>query len=110
PVAKGERSNFADGRVRSGNFILELFTVTLKPHMYGVLGGLPAFREEQREVIGDGFVDPLIPVAGPSDYVAPPLMGDFMIRDNFGKRFLPRGRETSTALRFGGQERKCRDV
>src|SRR5271170_53919 len=75
-----------------------------------MLGRFSALRKEKREVVGEGLVDPLIPVAGPADNVAPPLMGDFVIRDDVSKGFLAGGGESRAILRFGGQERKCRNV
>ena len=101
-----QRANFAARRVRAGDFFLELFAITFEPDAKCMLGGFSAVREEQRKIIRDGFIDPLIPVTGPAHDVAPPLMRDFMIGDDIRKCFLPGGRESGAVLRFGGQERK----
>src|SRR5580765_6395876 len=75
-----------------------------------MLGWLSAVREEQRKIVCDGLIDPLIPVARPTDDVAPPLVGDLMIGDDIRKRLLPCGGECGAVLRFGGQERKRGEI
>jgi hypothetical protein len=47
-----------------------------------------AVGEQYREIAGQSLINPLIAIAGPSDDVAPPLMGDFMKRNQIVKVFL----------------------
>ncbi len=94
----------------AGNFFFELLSIAFEPDAERVLGWLSAVREEQRKIVCDGLIDPLIPVAGPTDDVAPPLVGDLMIRDDIRKRLLPCGRESGAVLRFRGQERKRGEI
>ena len=61
--------------------------------------------EKQREIIGDGFVDPLIAVARPSDNVSPPLVSNFVKWHELAEMFLAAAGEAGTALYIRGQKR-----
>src|SRR5260370_29527595 len=66
--------------------------------------------EKQREIVSDGFVNPLIAVACPADQVAPPLVGDFMIGNQLCEVLLTRGGESRALLSFRGQKGKSGKV
>jgi hypothetical protein len=75
--------------------------------MVRILAGV---SKEHREIIGDGFVDPLIAITGPANDIAPPLVSGFVKRDDLGKEFLGIGVEAGATLSFGREEGVGGDV
>ncbi len=72
--------------------------------MQGVIRVLLGVGEEQGEIICDGFVNPLVAVARPGDDVAPPLVRDFVIRDQLRKVLLAGSAQPGPLLGFRTQE------
>src|SRR5258708_20395173 len=72
--------------------------------MQGVVWILLGVSEEQGEIICDGFINPLIPVARPCDDITPPLVRHFVIRNQLRKVLLAGGVQPGTLLGFGTQE------
>src|SRR5262249_46222197 len=72
-----------------------------------MVGRFLAVREEERKIIRDGFVDPLIAIAGPANDVAPPLMSDFVERNKFPEMLLAHFGEANALLSRGGKKRVC---
>src|SRR6266705_1268047 len=72
--------------------------------MQGVIRILLSVGEEDGEIICDGFVNPLVAVAGPGHDVAPPLVRDLMIGNQLRKVLLAGGAQPGTLLGFGTQE------
>src|SRR4051794_26970477 len=75
-----------------------------------MVGVLLVVGKEQSEIVGDGFIDPLIAVSAPANYVAPPLMGHFVKGDQLGEVFLTAFGKSGTLLGGGRQKRKGGDV
>ena len=71
--------------------------------MQWVIRILVAVGEHQRQITGDGFIDPLIAIAGPTHDVAPPLMGHFVKGHELREMLLARGGKSRLALRFRGE-------
>ncbi len=78
--------------------------------MKSVVRILDGVRKEKREIVGDGFVDPLIAIAGPSNDVAPPLVSGFVKGNDLREKFLSIGIEAGAPLGFGREERVGGDV
>src|SRR5215467_13951681 len=70
----------------------------------------PAICKKQREIVGDGFVNPLIAIAGPANHVAPPLMRYFVIGNQLREMFLAGGAESRALLRLRRKKRKRGNV
>ena len=68
-----------------------------------MIGALLGVGEEKRKIVGDGFVDPLVPVSVPAHDVAPPLMGDFVEGHQLGEMFLSGFGKSGALLGFCGQ-------
>jgi len=69
-----------------------------------VWSGFSWCRRRARQIVCYGFVNPLVAVARPRDDVAPPLMRNFVIRNQLGEVFLAGGGESCALLGFGRQE------
>ena len=91
-------------------FYDQLLAVALQPDAQCVIGIFAGVGEEQREVIGDGFIDPLVVIIGPAHHVAPPLMSSFMKRNNFGEMLLAAAGEAGAALGIGREKRKSGNI
>ena len=88
----------------------ELKAVARKPGVQRVLGIAAGIRKEQREVVGDGFVNPLVAITGPANHITPPLMRDLMIRKQLGKVFLAGRCQSGALLRFRREKGERRNV
>ncbi len=73
----------AGGRSSSGALVRRRLAVAVKPSVEGVVGVLLRIGKKKREIIGDGFVDPLIAVAGPANDIPPPLVSDLVKWNEF---------------------------
>ncbi len=60
---ESQRANIAGGLVGAGSFFDELLAITLEPDTQGVIGISARVGEEQGQIVGDGFVNPLIAIA-----------------------------------------------
>ena len=113
-VKREPKSESADvsGRLHSapGQFLHQALAVAREPYTQRMIGVLLAIGKEQRQVIGNGFVDPLIAIRAPTDHVAPPLVSDFVKRNKLGEMFLPAFCEAGALLRRGRQKRKRGEV
>jgi hypothetical protein len=61
--------------------------------------------KEQRQIIRDGLVDPLVAIRTPADDIAPPLMSDFVNRNEIGEMLLTDVGKSGTVLGLRGQVR-----
>src|SRR5215469_13608872 len=75
--------------------------------MFGISA---AVRKEQCKIVGDGFVNPLVAIAGPAHHIAPPLMRHFVIGNQLGEMFLAAGSEAGALLGFRREEGKRGNV
>src|ERR1043166_5734092 len=66
-----------------------------------MVGSFLAIREQERKIIREAFVDPLVAVAGPTDDIAPPLMSDFVKGNEIVEMFLAAFGEAGALLSFG---------
>src|SRR6266478_805050 len=102
-LAPGWR-NISRWRRCAGRFFHEQAAKAFEPDAESTVRILLGVGEKQREILRDGFINPLVAVAGPANDVAPPLMSHFVVRNQFGEVFLPGRTESGALLRFGGQE------
>ena len=65
-----------------------MLAIATEPDVKGMIRAFLSVGEEQRKIVGDGFVDPLVAIGIPADDVAPPLMGDFVEGYEFGEVLL----------------------
>src|SRR4029077_6330598 len=75
-----------------------------------MIGVLLAVGKKERQVVGDGFVDPLIAIGAPANNVAPPLMSHFVKGHQLREMLLPACGEPGALLRRGRKEGKRGDV
>src|SRR5438067_13171467 len=75
--------------------------------MFGIA---PAIGKEQREIVRDGLVNPLVAITRPADDVAPPLMRNFVIGDELREMLLAAGTKPGALLRFRRKKRKRGNV
>ncbi len=95
--AQGERADISRCFGGARQFLNELPAVAREPNVQSV-------GEEQRQIIRDGFVNPLVAIARPCDDVAPPLMRDFMVGNQLGEMFLGGGAQPGALLGFRTQK------
>ena len=105
-----KRTGIRGGDVRVRSFGGEVLAVTVEPDVKFLVGVFLRVGKEKGEIAGDGFVDPLIAIAGPADHVAPPLMGNFVKGNDIRKKLLAGGRESGALLSFLGKEGECGEV
>src|ERR1051326_6693109 len=75
------------------------------------MAGAPLFvREQQSQVVRDGFINPLIAIGTPTHNVAPPLVSHFMKGHEFRELFLGVFRNSRALLRRRRQERERRKI
>ena len=91
-------------------FYDELLAIALQPDAQGVIGIFAGVGEEQREIIGDGFINPLVVIIGPAHHIAPPLMSGFVKGNNFAEMLLAAAGKSGAALGIGGEKRKGGDI
>src|SRR5258707_5318128 len=84
----------------------QALAVATKPNAKRAVGVFLAIGKQQRQIIGDGLIDPLIAVVAPADDIAPPLVRHFVKRNELCEMLLPGVRQAGAALRGGRQERK----
>src|SRR5271157_2041955 len=108
--AHDERAGFGRRAVFVGSFGEKSLAVAVKPGVESVVRVLLGIGKKKREIIGDGFVDPLIAVAGPAHDIPPPLVSDLVKRKNLREEFLVGRVEAGTLLVFWRQERVRGDV
>jgi len=108
--AHDEGADIGGRKIFVGGFGDEAFAIAIEPEMERLVGIFLGVGEEEGEVAGNGFVNPLIAIAGPADDVAPPLMSDFVKRNNLGIEFLVGGVEAGAALDVGREKRKGGEV
>src|SRR5208337_1074321 len=108
--AHDERAGLGRRAVIAGAFSEKTLAVAKEPSVESVVRVFLRVGKEKREIIGDGFVDPLIAVAGPANDIPPPLMSHFVKRNNLREELLAGRVEAGTLLVFGRQERVSGDV
>src|SRR5579863_9913167 len=81
----------------------KLLAIAPEPNLQGMVGALLRISKEQRKIVGDGLVDPLVAIGVPADDIAPPLMRDFVERYEFGEVLLSVFRESGPLLGLRGQ-------
>ena len=68
-----------------GDFFIEPLAESFEPDAKRTFRIFLGVGEKHGEILRDGFVDPLVTVTGPANDVAPPLMRDFVIGNDFGE-------------------------
>jgi len=80
-VCRGERTDIPRGRRCARRFFHEQAAKAFEPDAESTVRILLGVGEKEREILRDGFINPLVAVAGPANDVAPPLMGHFVVRN-----------------------------
>ncbi len=102
--AHDEGSGIGSGEIFASIFGQETLAFMLQPGVESAVRILDGIGKKQREIVGDGFVDPLIAITGPANDIPPPLVRSFMKGNNLAKEFLAVRVEASAPLGFGRKE------
>ena len=108
--AHDERAALSRGEVVVGAFGEESVCGSAPARRGESVGIFLRVGKKKSEIIGDGFVDPLIAIAGPADDIPPPLVSDFVKGNDSSEEFLGGGVEAGALLGFGREERVSGEV
>src|SRR5260370_41921391 len=75
-----------------------------------MIGVLLAGGKKERQIVGDGFVDPLIAIGATANAVAPTLVSHLVKWNQLREMLLPAFGESGALLRRGRKEGKRGDV